>query len=1003
MQLGQLLDILDYAQSPNYRSIDVRHDPSTEHLFRAAQKAGVKGSYVFHTSPNDEVLPVRPAVHVAEAQTPKQARQIHRKLWNLGNVPFLIVLLPNQIRVYTGFDYSQRQPQKGLIDTIDNPNLAEIKNIKAKLDYLAAESIDLGKVWKVQADNLVPERRVDTHLLNNLEKLGERLVQEGIDLAIAHALIGKYVYIRYLRDRKIISDEWLEENNLVLDNVLSRNATLAGLRSIIEILEQRFKGDIFPLPLRGKDAPTDDLVSLVASVFKGDDPISGQLHLDFDAYDFSYIPVETLSSIYEQFLRTQGKGKKIGAVYTPEPLADYLLCELNHTKPLERGMKILDPCCGSGIFLVLAYRRLIEIELAKSSNGNLRPTELRDILLESLYGVERNKEACYVAEFSLILTMLNYIDPPDLHRNKDFRFPFLHNDRIFECDFFDDNSRFWKNNEKFDWIIGNPPWIELKPETMGEELARSWITRNYTEKPVTGNKVCEAFSWRVTDLLKPEGNVGLLIHAKSLFNHESEKYRKGFFKQNEVTRITNFSNLAYVLFGSRGEAPAATLLYNKANCDQEKRYITHYAPFVVNQISNRPWKADTKNSTWSITINENEIQTVSHDDAETGEAMVWKLALWGSYRDKRAIKRLAGLFKTTLGEIIQEKGWIIHEGLKLSDGKIDPEIQGKKCLNVKAVNQSGWRFAITDDLLQQIPYNKGSITKRHGRAPLKVASPPHIVIDDSYNIYSDKEFIIPAPQVGIAGSDDDADYLRAVSIFLNSSISQYYLFFQSPSWGVDRTAVYPKDIKKIPFPIVSQTQIAQLAMLQREFENLESSRIYPKLVLQEKLDSKIETLLKIPKNISIIAQEFIQIRLKLNKGKAVSSATEMPNAKNLLDYGKCLAKELDDFVVDSGVRHKIEIVYSKSLIICMVEIINSDTPIEVTVKKADKAFSSLLSEIRKKSKQQFSQWVYIQRGIRIFGDSKIYICKNSRLIDWTKTQSLNDSDDIIAEVLTLKD
>lgn len=57
----------------------------------------------------------------------------------------------------------------------------------------------------------------------------------------------------------------------------------------------------------------------------------------FGLYDFSYIPVETLSAIYEQFLHSQGKGKKIGAVYTPEHLADYLLAELDYVKPLKKG------------------------------------------------------------------------------------------------------------------------------------------------------------------------------------------------------------------------------------------------------------------------------------------------------------------------------------------------------------------------------------------------------------------------------------------------------------------------------------------------------------------------------------------------------------------------------------------------------------------------------------------------------------------------------------------
>ena len=60
---------------------------------------------------------------------------------------------------------------------------------------------------------------------------------------------------------------------------------------------------------------------------------------------------------YEQFIED---AKSKGAVYTPEILADYLLSEVNAVKPLTQETKILDPACGSGVFLVLAFRRLIE-------------------------------------------------------------------------------------------------------------------------------------------------------------------------------------------------------------------------------------------------------------------------------------------------------------------------------------------------------------------------------------------------------------------------------------------------------------------------------------------------------------------------------------------------------------------------------------------------------------------------------------------------------------------
>ena len=1005
MQLKEFLTAFDYAKSPNYLdlSINQHHGLSIEPIFRSAKKAGIQGTYVIHTSPPEqEILPIKPAVYLAEVQTVEEARKIHRCLWNLGTAPFFVALLPHQIRVYTGFNFSIKEENQGLIEKVDQNDIESIKN---QLSYLLSESIDSGYIWKEKAKFLRTDKRVDIHLLNNLDKLNKRLREKGLDLSVAHSLIGKYVYIRYLRDRDILSDNWLKDNEIDLNDVLTRNANLNGLNKLIKALEKQFNGSLFPLELEENSELDDDIVSLVASVFKGDDPETGQLHLDFELYDFSYIPVETLSSIYEQFLRNQGENKKQGAVYTPEPLADYLIAEINSVKPLKVDMKILDPCSGSGIFLVLTYRRLIELEL--QAHQTVAPDKLKEILLNSIYGVERNLDACYVTEFSLILTMLNYIEPPDLHKNKDFKFPILHNQRIFQCDFFDDNSQFWQENIKFDWILGNPPWIELKPKTQGEEIIREWISEHQKEQPIAGNKVCEAFTWRVTEFIKSDGYIGLIIHATSLFNHESGKYRQAFFTQNEIARVTNFSNLAYVLFGGRGEAPAANLIYTKASDDRVKPPIIHYAPFVVNQIVNRPWQQKQKNSTWNISINENEINTISADEAATGEAIVWKLALWGTYRDKRAIKRLSRLFKMTLGELAEQREWNLCQGLRLIDANTaNPNsieyidiLNNYKCLNASKMIKSERRFSIPDNSLEIIHPNKCYVPKR--KAGLSIIKAPHLVLTTSYSAYSDKDFVIPHPKVGLSGSNKDAHYLSALSFFLESSICKYDLFFTSSSWGVGRNVISPKDVKKIRIPNLTSEQIQELSNLQEQLAEWEEQGLYSADELQGILDDAIERILKLPKNISLLAREFMQIRLKLNKGKATGKPVQKPTEEELKTYGQCLANELDNFTDDSSIHHKVSIVYSNHLIICTVELINSNQPIDVMVEKATPESSVFLQGIQQKLKQQFSQWVYVQKGLRIFDDSKIHICKPPRLIDWTQTQALLDSDDVIAEIMSL--
>lgn len=1032
MQLEQLLTLLGYSESNNYRAISGQHSPTTAHLFRAAKRAGAEGVYVFHTSADDEVLPVRPAVYVAKANTADEAREIHHDLWNLGNAPFLIVLLPNQIRVYTGFAFDSQDPTTGLLDDffLDANLFGQVdEDVAARLEVFSSDSIDTGNIWKTQAQKLDLEKRVDKSLLGNLTRLEEELVQNSLKLPveealpIAHALIGKYVYIRYLRDRGILSDEWLAENGINLDQVLGRNATLAELNRLVDALEKRFNGSLFPLAKEAQSILTNDIIALVASAFKGDNPELRQRHLDFEPYDFYYIPVELLSAIYEQFLHAQGTGKDVGAVYTPEPLADYLLCEMDYAKPLERGMTVFDPCCGSGIFLVLAYRRLIELELFNSLDGKLQPEEIRRILEDCVFGVERNPDACYVAEFSLILTMLNYISPPELHLNKDFRFPELHNKQIFQCDIFDEKSEFRKQERHFDWVVGNPPWIEPETDSEEERLALEWIKENRKKgRPVAGNRVAEASSWRALDFVNTDGCIGLLLHAKSLFNHESKKYRKQFFKQNEVVRITNFSNLAYILFDGRGQAPAATIIYRKAQTDKEKAPIVHCGPFVVNQVSNKSWqKAKRKRrAAWTITLNEDEIQTVAHDEAEDGEALTWKLALWGNHRDKRAINRLRNLFTTNLDTLAKARKWNLVQGIKLRKDPslakvthrkktkkaedIEPAayLKGLKCFDPNAMVKSKYRFAVPDQALEAIPPEMCFLRTRSGKEGLKLIKAPHMVLKGTYFAYSDKKFVIPAPQTGLSSGPEDANYLRALSVFLSSSISQYYLFFISPSWGVDRSTVYAKDLKRVPLPEFSSRQVKALAKIYDEMVALEKTDFRGSEKLQEVLDSKLEGLFRIPKSLNILAKDLLQVRLTLNKGKATGRAVEPPSEKDLRSYAQQLRAELDDFTAGSDVGHKVSVIYSPSLIVSIVELVGRDGAADIAIGKANKTSAQFLSKLNDALTEKFSQWVYIKRGLRGFLNSKVYICKVPRLMDWTKSQALLDSDDLIAEVIVNK-
>ena len=370
MSSAAVLESLGYHQSPNFiDSVEVGKPSSSRfsHVYRkAVEDCGLRGVYVLNDRQRNVDVPV---VFYCKARSEAESSLIHQRIWNQDVVPFVLVETPATLRLYCGFRFGRHtgdDRSRGILEA----SIA-FNEVADRLSSLSANAIDNGKVWAVWGDEVTPRTRVDWTLLDNLRGLERELRSQGLKRDLAHALIGKFVYLRYLRDRKILSDRKLSRWGISPADVFSRKAKLDSFRDINQHLDDWLNGAIFPLEA---NAIRSSHLQLVAGVFSGDSP-QGQLHLDFQPYDFSYIPIETLSVIYEQFLHSPEKGKlsrgrKVGAYYTPLPLVNYMLNELEMRRPLVEGMRVFDPSCGSGAFLVQCYRALIEKRL---SNGPLRP------------------------------------------------------------------------------------------------------------------------------------------------------------------------------------------------------------------------------------------------------------------------------------------------------------------------------------------------------------------------------------------------------------------------------------------------------------------------------------------------------------------------------------------------------------------------------------------------------------------------------------------------------
>lgn len=1060
-----LLETLGYSRSATFiRPDQLQQLPANELVFAlrlADQKCQTlsaetaagqfQGAYVLQREANS---PATPVIYLVQVASDAAARRVHQFVWNQNQTPFLIVESPSTVRVYPGFSFDR--------DT-DRP-LCEVAqgaaDLLEQLSAFRAESIDDGSLWKEWAHAVDPSQRVDEALLRDLRVLDQRLQHhDGMDRTASHALIGKFVYLKYLRHRGILSNKKLAKWEIDPDHLFTDRATLKAFQKVNEELQDWLNGSVFSLGDGAAVKPTATQLKLVAGVFAGDSPV-GMKSLQkslFSSYDFSDIPIETLSCVYEQFLHDakeedgSSRGKTLGAYYTPLPLADYVLSEMENRRPLQVGMTVLDPACGSGSFLVQCYRRLIERQ-RRLEGRELKATELRDLLTKHIFGIDRDDDACRVAELSLIMTLLDYIDLPDLEHTN-FKLPTLRDQNIVQGDFFDESGAAFNllSDRRFDWIVGNPPWSEVNKTPASDHehyTAHQWMQRNKKTHPTSGNQIAEAFLWKAGDHLATDGICGLVVLAMTWFKSEATLFRQRFFTERRVWCLANFANLAYVLFAGRSQRPASVVFFSNQQPGPDHVVLT-FAPFVAEQIANRPEEASKQADTWNIVVSRSDVREVDLSSATTGDGLTWKLAMWGTPRDKKLLERLAARFKDEridslklLGIAEPHEGFQLRnkmneekkeqaETLELPGGekkkdplKPCPELEGKKILNIAKLRNTGRIFAFPDSAIESIKAEDCFIRLRGGLSGLEVSKPPHIVIDASrrFAVFSDEFIAIPPRQIGVAGRPESTTHLRALSLLLSSDFCTYHQFFHSPQWGIDASRADLKALLIFPSPLARLTagELREWAELQRELtsgslevrvgaslydeENINAGQAnHEATTLIAELNNRVSKLLGLRKVERWLIQDFVHFNLELNKGKVTPEAIRSPTADECQTYLLALRDCLDGFLSDDrGVRHKLEVLTDRDSALISVALVRSTVSIKTTIINADDPASRSLKTIRDRLRSKHSQWVYFDRGLKIYEPKQgtLYQFKPLQRLHWTRRQAVLDADDIIAETLS---
>jgi hypothetical protein len=482
----------------------------------------------------------RPCVHVFDGRDGATPGERDRWCWRIalrGDGAWVGVLEPGCLRVYrtdvTGGDVRACQ--------VDLARPGELTLAKFLSDVSAGQ------------DDLARRR----YLMKLLNQSAKDATDYGLSQTDALSLVGRGLFWRFLYDRKLlvgVAPHDISETATTWEQCLD-NKTRA-LRTF-RWLDDTFNGGL--LPFAGAVREFDpELFSVVLGNIAHGATETGQLRLptDWQEVNFSYVPVGLLSEVYEAFARKMDPDQAAANSirYTPSHLVDFIVAQVLADLPEGGRPRVLDPAAGAGVFLVTAFRKLVEREWREKGDRPKR-RRIRDILNKQLVGFDIDRRALRLAELALYLTALE-VDPKPQPLNE-LTFDELRNSVLFDLSEIEHGSlgpideRF---RNAFDVVIGNPPWTA---KAKGLAKKKAWIQHT---KGIVAERLGKAradafdlpdtntdmpFVWRAMEWAKNGGRIALVTHARWLFgiSDRAKQARDDLLEATRVTGILNGSAL----------------------------------------------------------------------------------------------------------------------------------------------------------------------------------------------------------------------------------------------------------------------------------------------------------------------------------------------------------------------------------------------------------------------------------------------------------------------------
>lgn len=1046
--------------------VEVKNDDSLLAFIRVIERAwvdfGLSGVLCVNNIPTTYFKEVNQQLSDAEYN------DLQKRFWNQGVAHTLVVADPKTVRIFSGLAEPQRnevplsEATPSLVTTITTLEFA--KNIAA-----FCQATSTGAWYKQNAPHYKADSSVDAYLLNNLVELHKLLTKPdkesgtpALENEIANALIGRVLFVCYLVDRRICALPGAFKNkslNVVLLELQDDNEAINFIYDLFAHLKGDFNGSMFDQDLSEEKRVVKPFhIQKIRDFLDGQKLSTTQRNLGFWAYDFKLIPVETISAIYEEFLANENLRlkKETGAFYTPRFLAEMVIDIAVEGASSWKNLRYLDPCCGSGIFLVTLFNRLAtrwlldHPECDADPEGYLRKAEaLLSILATNIRGVDINPTACHLACLSLYIAFLDCLLPDDINTyviKTKRKLPRLlaksntQNDHlnipvIYNADFLADNKLV---EESFDCLIGNPPWEGRSAKQLALKIVEH--AKRYL---VTGGEGC------------------LLLPSKVFLNLQSNAFQYGWFNQVTVERVVQLADYSKILF-EHAKCPSMIVRYRNQKLTDNSHYIKYETPKFHPSARRRGL----------ITISSHDhkwiLQAQLRDAAKKNKASVlWKRSLWGTGRDLRLLAYFEVLPKLkehidVLSELRKSKAertkpWAIGQGMKPYRDKEDkaPDRDLKKMpwpLKTPFISSSdlSGTYYISDDdftsLGEHLIDKKYRLDKLYSSPPQELFTPPFILINQGYSkaAFCNFEAVFQDSLQSISGPIKDKDLLLFLTAYLNSDLAKYILFHSAANWGTERDKVHQDELLMLPFPLPEdapaenaieiiktiadrmrhdqEEQSQQLEQIRQESCNLfevdedRAKQDWAKARARRTRDMQSELApliyeyfgLHLPQIMLI--EDTINIfdpsatpndpdRLQLQTLQDVTS-NNVPNyQRGLAVYAETLIGTLNNWSAERGSSFRVSpsgtIDETSGLAMVTLSLGNQEFPMITTKNK-----KSLCEWIKRgfDACTRETSTIRSERDLLWFDKNHIHIIRPSTLIHWTRTAALNDADTIYGQI-----